>query len=161
MVETMKDYLPNLLADETLGTWSTGFLYLGTDVNIPKEVDWSTYHVGSERRFADGYMGVDGWLPTRLEKIIIYEDIVLLISSETFPLWCTDQLALSHSEQNSRKVSFRATNLFLLSLISWINKNVTHCEDQLTLCPFLQLVAHNLYTFVSIDIKNCYHDSVM
>ena len=126
MVETMKDYLPNLLADETLGTWSTGFLYLGTDVNIPKEVDWSTYHVGSERRFADGYMGVDGWLPTRLEKIIIYEDIVLLISSETFSLWCTDWLALSHSEQNSRKVSFRATNIFLLSLISWININVTH-----------------------------------
>ena len=62
--------LPNLFADKSSLTWSTGLLYLGTNVYVSEEVDGPTHHVFTKWWFADWYMRVDRWLSEIRGEII-------------------------------------------------------------------------------------------
>jgi len=54
---------PNLLTNKSFFAWSAGLLNLSADVNIFKEVDWTTNHVFFQRRLANRDMWIDSRLP--------------------------------------------------------------------------------------------------
>ena len=52
-----------MLTNKSFFAWSASLLNLSTDVNIFKEVDWTTNHVLFQRRLANRDVGIDSRLP--------------------------------------------------------------------------------------------------
>lgn len=61
------NHIPDLFTHQPFFAWTTGPLYLSSDVDIFEKIDWSTYHVFFQRRFADGYVRIDRGLPRRIQ----------------------------------------------------------------------------------------------
>ena len=57
--------LPNLFANQSRLAWPTRLLNLSSDVDVFEVIDWPTYHVFLQRRFANRNMRVYSWFSTR------------------------------------------------------------------------------------------------
>ena len=57
--------LPNLFTNQSRLAWPTRLLNLSSDVDVFEVIDWPTYHVFLQRRFANRNMRVYSWFSTR------------------------------------------------------------------------------------------------